>query len=58
MIDIKNIKSMKIVNPNSINVTSKSPIKVPDEMEDIKQESFKRRGISIHPDLKTQFLKW
>ena len=58
MIDINNIKSMKVVNPNSINFASKSPIAIPEDINEIKKESLKRRGISIHPDLKTQYLKW
>ena len=60
MIDIKNIKSITIVNPNSINMTSTylgfaSPIHVPDEIEAIKQEGQKRRN--IYPSLLSMEIK-
>jgi hypothetical protein len=46
MIDIKNIKSIKVVKSNS-------PIA---DMEDVKKEGMRRRN--IHPNLTTLYLKY
>ena len=49
MIDIKNIKSIKVVKSNS-------PIHITDEMQDIKDEGIKQRN--IYPNLTTIYNKW
>ena len=49
MIDIKNIKSIKVVKSNS-------PIHIPDEIEKIKEEGIKRR--LLYPNLTTIYNKY
>jgi hypothetical protein len=51
MIDIRNIKSIKIVK-------SDSPfINIPDEIEELNKEKIKKRK-ETHPNLKTIYNKW